>query len=380
MVFEYSPEMTGNHVSYYTFLIPEFKLEQQFMLCGRVIEPKVFLTLGKVNFGPLLLGGKNKETAVLKNLEDVPISFHFDKQSVKGEPDFNNSLQVAPLSGVIKPEAEVPIEILFAPKSEIAYNYNLSCNVQRKSRPINLNVKGIGYILHHSVALEDSHALSSQEVGIVNFEDIYVREKRSKRITITNDGDFNFDFSLKKSSHANMINIKPENGTVRKHEKVEVEIVFAPTQEVRFKGKGSRLTLQIVSGPVYHFDIKGSARKPNVELSFYEYNFGPQFFLKRPLPVKTFLEIRNRDKTAMSLECNYEKTAHLDVQLANGQVLLPMAGKNDNTLKVPIVFTPRDIEHYEDTIQLDVNGLHSIEVKIKGEGVPFKVDLDRQED
>jgi hydrocephalus-inducing protein len=49
------------------------------MVCGRVIEPKVFLTLGKVNFGPLLLGGKNKETALLKNLEDVPISFNFDK-------------------------------------------------------------------------------------------------------------------------------------------------------------------------------------------------------------------------------------------------------------------------------------------------------------
>lgn len=68
---------------------------------------------------------------------------------------------MTPISGVVKPEAEVPIEILFAPQSEISYNYNLSCNVQRKSRPINLNVKGIGYILHHSVALEDNQPLSS---------------------------------------------------------------------------------------------------------------------------------------------------------------------------------------------------------------------------
>ncbi len=227
--------------------------------------------------------------------------------------------------------------------------------MQRKSRPINLNVKGIGYILHHSVALEDNQPLSSQEVGLVNFEDIYVREKRTRRLLISNDGDFNFDFALKKSAHASMVHIQPENGTVRKHEKVEVEVVFAPTQEVRFKGKGSRLSLQIISGPVYHFDIKGSARKPNVELSFYEYNFGPQFFLKRPLPVKTMLVLRNKDKTSMSLECKYDKTSHLDVQLADGQVLLPQG-----TLEVPIVFTPRDIEHYHETITLDINGLHSV--------------------
>lgn len=34
---------------------------------------------------------------------------------------------------------------------ESEYNYNLSCNLKRKSRPISLNVKGIGYILNHSV-------------------------------------------------------------------------------------------------------------------------------------------------------------------------------------------------------------------------------------
>ena len=37
-----------------------------------------------------------------------------------------------------------------------------------------------------------------------------------------------------------MINIKPENGTVRKHEKVEIEITFAPVNEHKFKGKSAR--------------------------------------------------------------------------------------------------------------------------------------------
>ena len=62
------------------------------MIQGVVKEPRVFLDVGKVNFGPLLLGGKNKETVYLKNLEAVPIHFSFDKQSILGEPEYGNSL------------------------------------------------------------------------------------------------------------------------------------------------------------------------------------------------------------------------------------------------------------------------------------------------
>lgn len=78
----------------------------------------------------------------------------------------------------------------------------------------------------------------------------------------------------------------------------------------------------------------------------------------------------------MSLEANFEKTNYLDIQLANGQVLLPF-NNNSNVLKVPIVFTPRDIMKYEETIQLDVNNLHKMELKIMGEGIPFKIDLEK---
>jgi len=51
----------------------------------------------------LLLQGKNKETVKLKNLEDVPIAFAFERDSIKGENDYGDSLQVIPMSGVIKP-------------------------------------------------------------------------------------------------------------------------------------------------------------------------------------------------------------------------------------------------------------------------------------
>jgi len=50
-----------------------------------VVEPNVFFDVGKCNFGPLLIGGKNKEIVHLKNVEDIPISFNFEKSSITGD-------------------------------------------------------------------------------------------------------------------------------------------------------------------------------------------------------------------------------------------------------------------------------------------------------
>ena len=70
---------------------------------------------------------------------------------MRGDPDYADSLIVLPMSGTVKAFGDFPIEILFAPKVEREYNYNLVCNVKRRDRPVTLNVKGIGYVLHHSV-------------------------------------------------------------------------------------------------------------------------------------------------------------------------------------------------------------------------------------
>jgi hydrocephalus-inducing protein len=68
--------------------------------------------------GPLLIGGKNKEVVVLKNLEDVPISFSYDKNSIKGDQETGTSLIIFPLSGTIRPNSEQAIEITFQPQIE----------------------------------------------------------------------------------------------------------------------------------------------------------------------------------------------------------------------------------------------------------------------
>jgi len=72
----------------------------------------------------------------------------------------------------------------------------------------------------------------------------------------------------------------------------------------------------------------------------------------------------------------------LDVKLASGQVLLPKEKQNPeiNIISVPIIFTPREIKNYEEIVQFDINNLHKIDVKIIGEGIPMKLELERAED
>ena len=85
-------------------------------MVGNVVEPNIFFDIGRINFGPLLIGGKNRESVVLKNLEEVPLAFNFDRESIKGEIDYANSLKVEPSSGVVPSGGQTKIEVTFEPK------------------------------------------------------------------------------------------------------------------------------------------------------------------------------------------------------------------------------------------------------------------------
>ena len=80
----------------------------------------------------------------MKNLENVPIQFYFDKESLKGESEVD-CITVHPLSGVVKANSELTVDITFAPQEEKSFNFNILCYMKRKARPISLNIKGIGY-------------------------------------------------------------------------------------------------------------------------------------------------------------------------------------------------------------------------------------------
>jgi hydrocephalus-inducing protein len=311
MAFEYSPDNVGEHESYWLFKIPSEKIVQHFMIVGRVNEPNVLFERGKITFGPLLLEGKNREVVNIINQEEIPFSFNFSKESVKGSPDFGDSLRITPLTGVVPPQGQIPIEVLFQPKYELTYNYNLTCNVKRKARPLVLNVKGEGYKIHHSI-LADVNRVSVQPTDPYTFDfgDFFINEKKSKIVVIQNSGEFNFDFVCKRQVNK-YVTITPETGTVQKGDEVQFEITYLPLAEHSLKNY--KLSLNIVSGPKYDFLLNATARKPGVKLSFSTYDFGSCFVMRQPMPKRAILEIVNYDNSAISVESDFEKKPYLDI-------------------------------------------------------------------
>lgn len=51
-----------------------------------------------------------------------------------------------------------------------------------------------------------------------------------------------------------------------------------------------------------------------------------------------------------------------------------------NILKIPITFTPRECIRYDQTVTFDINNLYQIDVRLTGEGIPLKLELEKTED
>lgn len=132
-------------------------VSSKFYFIGEVIEPKIMFDVPRINFNPLLLNAKCIEKVKLLNKDHIPVSFNFNADSIKGDSRYADSLQVIPSSGVVGPNSLFPIDVIFKPKVEGSYNYNLICNVKRKIKPIFINIKGVGFNLHHRI--EDDEGL-----------------------------------------------------------------------------------------------------------------------------------------------------------------------------------------------------------------------------
>jgi hypothetical protein len=72
--------------------------------------------------------------------------------------------------------------------------------------------------------------LQSNAKHEISFGNLFVNEKRSKTITIENTGDFNLDFAIKKNNSFSFLKFSNEFGAVKKNEKFNIEIQFAPTE------------------------------------------------------------------------------------------------------------------------------------------------------
>ena len=231
----------------------------------------------------------------------------------------------------------------------------------------------MGYSIHYNVLADKSQIpVLPNESHSFEFGDFFVNEKKTKSIVLENKGDFNYDFHFKRLPNK-YITIEPENGTIKKGDSLQVNIMYFPKSS--HKLKNYKCQLKIASGPKFNFFLNGAARKPGIEMSFHQYDFGPCFFTRQPMSVKAILELVNNDDSAISIETNFEKKPYLDVQLSPGEVLLPSTKDKQEKLLIPIIFTPREIKKYNEVVTFDFNGIYKIDVVIKGEGIPMVIEL-----
>lgn len=410
--FEYTPVVTATCEGFFRFAVPSHNLTQLFLVAGTVSEPRVSLDRTSLQFRHLLIGAHSSETVHIVNEESVPFAFDFLTTSYEAE---RTAVTIVPSSGVVPANGRLPIEVTFAPTEERLTNANISCAVKRKPAPLRLNLKGEGYQVHDRLSLEDEAGasdvavapeLTSTGVNFLDFGTVQVNERAAKRVVITNSGAFGFDFSwafaadaggsgaagaralaatlrasrnaggsmsaLTSMSSTRPIKVTPEAGKVPKGGSITCEIEFRPTSQVAINNMALLCTVANVKR--YQMCVSATGGRPALEFSAHQINFGecilPPSASLAAVPVTKMLRITNREADRdISLQCLFDKKPHLDVG-CDALVLRP-----GDSVDVPFTFTPRQPMVYTESVPFEVNGLHTVNVSVSGEGVPCSIEL-----
>lgn len=328
-----------------------------------------------INFKSILINRKARETVKLINNESVPFQFNFEDMTFDSNNDQIPVLSYSPSFGVVGPKSEVLIEIVFTPNAEKLFNFNLLCNVKRKSTHLGINIKGEGYDLHDSLVAEQYDGSTVELVSGPNYENLIdfgilqINDKGMKRIVIINSGKYNFDFSwrlpMKKTN--GFITIDPEIGTVPKGERVYCQVLYHPT--IISSLRNFSALCQIVNGRSYNVSFVGSCTKPLIRFSQKEVNFGSQFIYNGlTLPSTLSVSLYNEDVKEATLDIINNQHEIFELNLAQN-ILQP----GESTI-LSITFFPREAKYYEQTTKIEINGLSSIELAIFGEGTEFRVE------
>jgi hydrocephalus-inducing protein len=123
----------------------------------------------------------------------------------------------------------------------------------------------------------------------------------------------------------------------------------------------------------YELNVSGHGVRPALLFSFYQYNFGPCFVPMRgavPRPERAILRIANNEiENDIAFDCLFERKPWMDVQCE------PTILRPNESVDVPILFTPRELRSYKEVIPFEVNGVSTLNVLVSGEGETMKVEL-----
>lgn len=341
------------------------------------MEPNIYMSQTTINFKAVLVGRQIKETIRIINDENIPFSYSWVDALNDIRTDGNPILTFSPVSGIIGPNSEQNIEVVFTPSTEKLFNFNLTCNIKKKPLPIKINVKGEGYEIHESLQTELADgsmfnlSAGADAQNMIDYGQVQISEKRVKRVAIINSGKFNFDFVWKGAKRNGIIRINPDVGTVFKGDKVCCEICFVPNAVTTLKN--IKVACQIVNGGLYPLNIFGSSSKPMLKFNPNLIDFGINILSKPGItPATATLEITNQDVRDISFDIVSPELPWLEIPRG-----LTVVAPGD-VVKLTASFIPRDSIIYSENIQFEINGLSIIGIPVTGEGSELKIESDQR--
>ncbi|CAE8631652.1 unnamed protein product [Polarella glacialis] len=399
MTFEFSPQNSNTKESFWSFVLLGPKVEEHFLIAGTVKEPRVGMDMACINFGERLLSGMASETVRLVNKEHIPFSFQIDPASFQQEGQLQ-ALSISPMSGVVGPDSDISITVHFKPMEELPFNFNVVCNIKRKKEPVVLNVKGIGYKIHASLAIEEPSGRRLINSGVTEVLDmglLQVHEQRELTLYLKNDSKRNFNFRVQMLMGANRrpkpigaferppyISISNTQGVAPHHEETVIGFKYCPRDAHMLEG--SILQVAIPAGPVeetFSIALTGGAKRSRVDFSFLSHDFGPCFIARGGATMagepfsqtedtkyeRVCIVATNRDDSDCLISTTFQREPWLDVQLNSAMI------EAGGSLRIPIVFSPRDVCEYMQRIEFVVNDYTRMHVDVRGRGCPLKLEL-----
>eukprot|EP00435_Cladocopium_sp_Y103_P015819 s1994_g3.t2 len=352
-----------------------------------------------INFGERLLQGVASESVLLVNKEHIPFSFQIDPASFQEEGGLQ-ALSISPMNGVVGPDSSVSIHVNFKPLEERPFNFNIACNIKRKKEPVILNVKGLGYKIHASLAIEEPAGRRIINSGVLETLDmgmLQVHERREVVLYLRNDSKRNFNYRMQMLVGANRkpkpigsfekppyIALSNPHGVAAHHEETPIELKYAPRDAHMLDG--SILQVAIPAGPVeetFSIALTGGAKRSRVEFSFLSHDFGPCFIARGGATMagepfapsedmryeRVELIATNRDDSDCLISSTFQREPWLDVQLNAAMI------EAGGSLRIPIVFSPREVCEYMQRIEFIVNDYTRMHVDVRGRGCPLKLEL-----
>lgn len=109
ITFTFKSQEFGNFEEFYMFQIVDQKINVPFLLAGKCRQPNVYFTESHISMKPTILKVQSSTTIVLRNDEDIELSFKFHKDSFLNENQ-DQILDILPRKGKLSPDSDQIIE------------------------------------------------------------------------------------------------------------------------------------------------------------------------------------------------------------------------------------------------------------------------------